>query len=66
MVQRAEGFAEGFDGEVVGFHWVVGHFQEHEIQGLTINLKKVGVCFFVAFFAGQTYQLVVSLRFVGG
>ena len=51
-VELAEGFAEGFDGEVVGIGGVVGHAEQHEVDGFAIIAHQVGIGALVAFFAG--------------
>ena len=62
--EGAEGFAEGFDGEVVGIDGAVGHAEEHEVDGLTVVAHEVGVGALVAFVAGSDYELVVALCLV--
>ena len=64
-VKRAESFSKGFYGKVVGFYSVVGHFQEHEIEGFPVHTHQIGVGTLVAMFACAAYQLIVALRFFG-
>ena len=62
--ELAEGFAEGFDGEVVGVDRAMGHAEEHEVDGFAIVAHKVGVGTLVALVAGGHNELVVTLCLV--
>ena len=51
-IELAEGLSESLYGQVVGFGGIMGHAEQHQIDGLAVETHQIGISFLVAFFTG--------------
>ena len=65
MPEVLEGFAKGFDGEVVGILRIVGHLQHHEIKRIAVITHQFRIGILLVPFQGGFNQFIVPDRFTG-